>query len=74
MKTALWNRLARVEAQVQPDDDGRFTLWVGTGDDDLLGPNGELLTLAEFERRYPDAVDLGGPDPITRGGTPDGLH
>ena len=58
MKIGVWTRLARVEEQAQPDDDGRFALWVGTGEDDQLSPTGDVLTLAEFERRYPDAVDL----------------
>jgi hypothetical protein len=74
MKTALWNRLARVEERARPDDDGRYELWVGTGDDDMLSPTGEVISLAEFERRYPDAIDLGGPDASVPGGMTHALH
>ncbi len=58
MQTTLWHRLARVEAHAQPADDGQYELRVGTGDDDLVSPTGKVLTLAEFERRYPDVIDL----------------
>ena len=47
MKMAQWRRLARMEAQIRPDDRG-FEVWVGTGENELLGPNGEVLTLEEF--------------------------
>ncbi len=68
MKTALWNRLARVEAQAQPDWEP-FEVWLGGEEYGTLeGPHGEVLTLAEFERRYPDAVDLSGPDASIQGG------
>ena len=36
-------------------------MWVGAGEDDMLGLDGEVISLAEFERRYPDAVAIGGP-------------
>jgi hypothetical protein len=38
-------------------------VWVGIGDDDVLGPNGEVMSLVEFEDLYPDAVDIGGTFP-----------
>ncbi len=41
-----------------------FEVWIGgENDDDMLGPNGEVMSVAEFERRYPDAVDIGGTRP-----------
>ncbi len=45
-----------------------FEIWVGTGDDDMLGPNGEQLSRPEFESCYPDAIDIGGPVPLREGG------
>ncbi len=34
-------------------------VWIN--DDPLLGPNGEEMSQVEFEARYPDAIDIGGP-------------
>ncbi len=36
-----------------------FAIWIG--DDPVLGPNGEELSRAEFDERYPDAIKIGGP-------------
>ena len=72
MNMAQWRRLARIEEQIRPDDGG-FAVWVGTGEDGLVSPTGEVLTLEEFERRYPDAVSLDEPLPDPSQGAEDGL-
>ncbi len=63
MKQGYSKRLDALEAQTQPQHRA-FEVWVGTGEDDMLGPDGEVISLAEFERRYPDAIDIGGPLPV----------
>ncbi len=38
-----------------------FEVWIGgEDDDDMLGPNGKVMSVAEFEHLYPDAIDIGG--------------
>ncbi len=38
-----------------------FEVWIGgANDEDMLGPNGEGMSVAEFEHLYPDAVNIGG--------------
>jgi len=59
-------RIQQLEQHAQPTHRS-FEVWVGTGEDDMLGPNGEILSLAEFERRYPDAVDIGRQQVIAAG-------
>jgi hypothetical protein len=34
----------------------------------MLGPNGETMSRAAFDARFPDAVDIGGALPIKDGG------
>jgi hypothetical protein len=51
-------RLARLEAQQAKPPHRTFEVWVGTGEDDLLGPNGDVMSVAEFERRYPHAMSI----------------
>ncbi len=48
-------RLARLEAQQAKPLHRTFEVWVGTGEDDLLGPDGKTLSIDAFERRYVDA-------------------
>ncbi len=62
MVTQLRTRLQRAEAQVRAGDGYQtFELWLGGEDDDtLVGPSGEVLTIAEFARRYPDAISIDG--------------
>ncbi len=48
-------RLARLEAQQATPAHCTCEVWVGTGEDDLLGPNGDILSTEEFERRYAHA-------------------
>ncbi len=36
-------------------------LWIGTGDGDVLGPNGETMSQAEYAELYLDSIDIGGP-------------
>ncbi len=37
-----------------------FEVWIGgENDDDMLGPNGEVMSVAEFKERYPDAINIG---------------
>ena len=63
----LKKRLAALELPQQGPEG--FEVWVGTGDDDMLGPNGEIMSRAEFEVRYPDAIDMSGPVPMREGST-----
>ncbi len=59
MKT-LQRRLEALEQQ--HGDNGGYEIWLGTGEgDDLIGPNDEILSAAEFEARSPNAIDIGGP-------------
>ncbi len=60
MNTNFEKRLQRAEQQAQPTHQS-FEVWLSGMDDDVLRPNGEVLSLAEFERRYTDAIDIGGP-------------
>ncbi len=62
MNKHLQSHLLRMEQQAQPTHRS-FEVWVGTGENDMLGPNGEILSLAEFDERFPDAVDIGGTRP-----------
>ena len=57
MKQTHETRLQRLEQQAQPQPDG-FALWVGTDDDEMLSPDGEIISAEEFARRYPDAIAL----------------
>ncbi len=37
-----------------------FEVWIGgENDEDMLGPNGEGMSVAEFKERYPDAINIG---------------
>ncbi len=53
------SRLLRLEQRHRPQPGG-FELWLDDDDGWLLGPNGERITQEEFERRYPDSIDIGG--------------
>ena len=57
MKQAHETRLRRLEQQTQPRHGG-FELWLSGDTGEMIGPDGEVLTLEEFERRYPDAVSI----------------
>ena len=35
-----------------------FEPWVRTGQQELVRLMGEIISVEEFERRYPDAIDL----------------
>ncbi len=63
----LERRLHALEQQ-QRGPEG-FEVWVGTEDDDMLGPNGEQLSRAEFDALYREVIDIGGPVPVREGGT-----
>ncbi len=60
MRRQQHRRLHQLEQQAHPTHRS-FEVWVGTNEDDMLGPTGEIISLAEFERRYPDAIDISGP-------------
>ncbi len=60
MNTHFEKRLQRAEQQAQPTHHS-FEVWLSGMEDDVLGPNGEVMSLAEFRDRYPDAIDIGGP-------------
>ncbi len=60
----LERRLAALETQHRGPEG--FEVWIG--DDPMYGPNGEQMSRAEFESRYPDAIDIGGPLPLREGG------
>ncbi len=56
-------RIQQLERQARRTHQS-FEVWIGGEDDDnMLGPNGEGMSVAEFERRYPGAVDIGGTRP-----------
>lgn len=57
MKQAQLARLQRLEQQAEPKHGG-LELWVGTGDNEMLSPTGEVITVRKFARRYPDAINL----------------
>lgn len=51
-------RIHQLEQQAQPTH-RPFEVWVGTGEDDMLGPNGEVMSLAEFRERNSDTIEIG---------------
>ncbi len=54
-------RLERLEQQAQPTFQP-FEIWIGGEEEGTLeSPTGEVLTVEEFHRRYPDARSLDGP-------------
>lgn len=59
-------RLQVLEEQAQPERAG-YAVQIGNGPDAIVTVNAEDIPLAEFERRYPDAVtiDIGGPSDAT---------
>ena len=57
---ARQRRIQQLEQQAQPPYQP-FEVWLGEGDDDVMGPNGEVMSLAEFREHYPDAVEISGP-------------
>lgn len=56
----LERRLQRLEAQ-RGEDDGppSYELWVGDGDGWLLGPDGTRMLAAEFDKLFPQVIDIG---------------
>ncbi len=56
MHTRL-RRIQQLEAK-RPPIRPTFELWVGTGDDEMLSPAGDVISLTEFERRYPHAMSI----------------
>jgi hypothetical protein len=50
-------RIQQLEQQARRTHQS-FQVWIG-GDDDMLGPNGEVVSQAEFRERYPDAIEIG---------------
>ncbi len=63
MKQAYTKRLDALEQQAQPTFQ-RFEIWIGGEEEGTLErPSGEVLTVEQFERRYPDARSLDGPSP-----------
>ncbi len=61
----LERRLAALERQYSGPEG--FEVWVGTGDGDVLGPNGETMSQAEYAELYPDSIDIGGPVAMPEG-------
>ncbi len=62
----LERRLAALELQ-QRGPEG-FEVWIGGEDGrDMLGPNGETMSQAEYAELYPDSIDIGGPVAMPEG-------
>ncbi len=66
----LEKRLQVLEAQHSGPEG--YELWIGTGDGDVLGPNGETMSQAAYAELYPDSIDIGGPVAMPEGGNHEG--
>ncbi len=66
MYRSLEHRLQALEQQAQPERAG-YVVQIGDGPDAIVTVDGIDIPLAEYERRYPDAVtiDIGGPGDAT---------
>ncbi len=66
MHRSLEHRLQALEDRAQPERAG-YVVQIGDGPDAIVRVDGVDIPLADYERRYPDAVtiDIGGPSDAT---------